>query len=222
MHASVKPIQNRIRIKTERGNAVDVPITKKNGNERHKTMKGTSTSLTTTAKWNAEKQQLVQKIVDCKAENQQTTLDLKKMSSAYDTLMSEKLKTEQLYLEKVNGISYEVNALKTELAALKNHHAKKESEFNSVYHENQTLKARINQLQANQQDTTSTNDATPKTSNSESNVFNIEKIVDHKKKKDGLHFRVRWENYTKNDDTWEHESNLMCALCKYMRKMKLK
>lgn len=176
---------------------------------------------TSTPKWDREKQQLIQKIIDCKAENQRNTLDLKKMSSTYDAAMSEKLKVEQLHSEKMDTITSQLNALQTELTALKIQCLKKDSEYKSVIHENQVLKARINQLQTNQQHTASTSEAVHKTSNNESDVYEIERIMDHKKKKNGLYFRIRWENYSEKDDTWEHESNVMCTLCKYMRKMNM-
>lgn len=168
-----------------------------------------------------EKQKLIRKIVDSRAENQQSILDLKKKSSAYDVLLSEKLKMEQLHSENMDAISSQLNAMQTELAALKIQFSKKESEYNFVTHENQTLKARIKQLQTSQQQTASTSDSVQNISNHQPDVYEIEKIVAHKKKKNGLHFRVGWENFAVKDDTWEHESNVMCIVCKYMQKLHL-
>lgn len=176
---------------------------------------------TATIKSDQEKKQLIQKIVDCKVENQQNMLNYKKMSSAYDALMSEKLKAKQQHSEKMNTISSQLNALQAELADAKIQHSKKESEFKSVLHENQMLKARVNQLQSNQQCTPSSSETNQNASNNQPDEYDIENIIDHKKKKDGLNFRVRWANYSAKDDTWEHESNLMCTLCKYMRKKNL-
>lgn len=223
MHASVKPIQNQIRIKTEHGTAESMRISKKKNVT--KTLKNTKTqqkrASTSTTNWNQEKQRLIQKIVDCKAENQRNILNFKKMSCAYDAIRSEKLKAEQQHSEKMNTISSRLNAIQAELADAKIQHSKKESEFNSVLHENQTLKARVNQLQSNQQYTPSSSETNQNASKNQVDAYDIENIINHKKKKDGLHFRVRWANYSAKDDTWEHESNLMCTLCKYMRKKNL-
>lgn len=81
MHATVKPTGNKIRIKTEDGNAVDLKISAK---------KNIATSSPRSRDW--DKNKLVQKIVDLKAENEQNVLTLKRKTTEYDLLMSEKQK----------------------------------------------------------------------------------------------------------------------------------
>lgn len=44
----------------------------------------------------------------------------------------------------------------------------------------------------------------------EDDVYNIEKIVDHKKENRKLMFLVRWEGYDSSDDSWKAENDLMC------------
>lgn len=42
----------------------------------------------------------------------------------------------------------------------------------------------------------------------EEDVYEVEKIVDHKKFKTGIKYRVRWKGYTEDDDTWEWANNV--------------
>ena len=41
-------------------------------------------------------------------------------------------------------------------------------------------------------------------------VFEVEAIVGHRRRKGKMFFRIRWAGYTEDDDTWEEEGNLMC------------
>lgn len=151
----------------------------------------------------------------------QNQMHLKEKSQECDLLVSEKIKMEKLHSQRVNSMSSELNALQIETSNVKSQYSKKESENITLVHENQTLKARIKQLQAIQQQTTSASEANQMDSKNQPDTYEMEKIIDHKKRKDGLHFRVRWKNYSANDDTWEPESSLMCSLCEYKKKMHL-
>lgn len=42
------------------------------------------------------------------------------------------------------------------------------------------------------------------------NVYEVEKILDHRSKKDGKIFLIRWKGYDSEDDTWEKEADLSC------------
>lgn len=151
----------------------------------------------------------------------QNQMHLKEKSQECDLLVSEKIKMEKLHSQRVNSMSSELNALQIETSNVKSQYSKKESENITLVHENQTLKARIKQLQAIQQQTTSASEANQMDSKNQPDTYEMEKIIDHKKRKDGLHFRVRWKNYSANDDTWEPESSLICSLCEYKKKMHL-
>lgn len=41
-------------------------------------------------------------------------------------------------------------------------------------------------------------------------VFNVEKIIDHRRLNGKLYYRVRWENYSAKDDTWQEKETLNC------------
>lgn len=42
----------------------------------------------------------------------------------------------------------------------------------------------------------------------EDDVYEVESVVDHKKYKTGIKYRVRWKDYGEDDDTWEWAANL--------------
>lgn len=41
-------------------------------------------------------------------------------------------------------------------------------------------------------------------------VYNVSKIIDHRRLKGKIYYRVRWENYSAKDDTWQMKENLNC------------
>lgn len=41
-------------------------------------------------------------------------------------------------------------------------------------------------------------------------VYNVEKIIDHRRLKGTIYYRVRWENYSAKDDTWQAKVTLNC------------
>lgn len=165
--------------------------------------------------WHQERQKLIQKIIESREEHQKSILQLKNKTREYDNLLSEKSNTEKLHLQQINNLTTQFEALKTETGNWKTERSNNEAEIDSLSHENRMLKARIKQLESSQQQTQQTSIA------DEPDEYQMEKIVDHKKKKGVMQFRVRWMNYTKNDDTWENEADLMCALCEYKKKMNL-
>lgn len=44
----------------------------------------------------------------------------------------------------------------------------------------------------------------------EKDVYTVQKIVDHRRLKGVVHYRVRWENYSSKDDTWQPRETLNC------------
>lgn len=147
-------------------------------------------------------------------------MQLKEKSQECELLKSEKSEIEKLCADRVNKLSSQLHALQIETSNIKSEYSKKESENITLVHENKTLNARIKQLQAIQPQTTSADDAIQLEPKNQADTYEMEKIVDHEKKKNGLHFCVRWKGFSAKDDTWEHESRLMCALCKYKKKNK--
>ena len=42
-----------------------------------------------------------------------------------------------------------------------------------------------------------------------SNIFEVEKILDHAQKPQGLFYYVKWKDYDIDQSSWEHEENLV-------------
>lgn len=166
---------------------------------------------------NPERQTFINKIVSLRTENQKVTLDLKKKSAECDALMLKQQKFEQQLSEINHSLSKEMNQLllklgntESELTRLKSDNAKIVSDLKL---EIQTLVARNNQLKTGIMQKETLKD----------DVYEVEKLVGHKKEWDGMYFLVRWENFNANYDTWEHEKNLMCPqiLNEYKKKMRI-
>lgn len=169
------------------------------------------------ADWSQEKRKLIQKVIEAKSAHQQCLLDLQKTAQKCKMLKSEKVELDELCAD----LSSKLNSFQIENENLKIQCSKKESESIAMVHDNKALKARLKQLQSIQSQKTSENDAIdqkmdPK--NQQTETYDIEKIVGHKKKKDGLQFCVRWKGFSAKDDTWENESELLCSLCEYKKK----
>lgn len=47
-------------------------------------------------------------------------------------------------------------------------------------------------------------------SDDDDNIYDVEKIVDHKLRKGKVYCRIRWKDYGISDDTWEKYENLTC------------
>lgn len=167
----------------------------------------------------------IDKIVELQKENQRYVLDLKKKDSAYAALQLDKQKTEKQLSEKIISLSAELKKVRSELSSKKSEYSKQNADdkktISDLNAKIRLLNARNKQLQTGscQQNTTHANEN--KSDESQENVFEVEKIIAHKRKKDGMYFLVRWKNYSAKDDTWERESNLLCPSILQEYKLKM-
>lgn len=143
-------------------------------------------------------------------ETQKNTLILKKQAAEHSALMLEKQAAEKQLQEKIHSLSLEIAKLQTELSKQKSDDEKTISDLKL---QNQKLMAHNNQLKVGILQEETMNE----------NVYEVDEIIDHKKKRDGFYFLVRWKDYTADDDCWVHESNLMCPkiLKDYKKKMQI-
>lgn len=176
-----------------------------------------STATAAPNAWMEEKRKLVAKIVALQTQNQNITFELQTKSSEWDALVKEKSKMERDLSAKMYSLTEDLNSINSNLDEQKKHYNETIAQLKC---ENKTLQARIKQLQVGthlQKDSSSddeVNDASAK-------EYDIERLLDHKKKKDGMHYLVRWKNFTSADDTWEPEAQMMGPLETYKKKMNL-
>lgn len=124
----------------------------------------------------------------------------------------------QSYKSTVSLLQSEVKTMKLKYAQQKSDDDKKLSDMK---YENLSLQARVKQLQSSVNNTPTAEIQSE--NKDDSGIYEVEKLLDHQQKRDGLYFLVRWKNYTSDYDTWERESNLMCPdiLKKYKQKKKI-
>lgn len=214
-------VNKKPQVKTERDveRALSIKTEKKPTITNHRSPK--------VANSNQENNKLFSKIVELQKENQRYVLDLKKKDAAHAVLEREKKKTEAELSEKFVSLTAELNSLRSELRGIKTQWSKQKSDDSKTITELnkkfRLLDARNKQLQTGSYQQYTTHENQNKSDGSLENVFEVEKLIGHKRMKDGLHFLVRWKNFSAKDDTWERESNLMCpeTLKDYKRKMNL-
>lgn len=173
-----------------------------------------TTHITANESWNGEKQGLINKIVDLKAENQHITLELKKKIAECENHVLDRQRAEQILTENVKTLELQLKTLKSEMSEQK---LIDEKTISDLKCENRSFQARIKQIRTGfQQNIQVMNDV-------DDNVYEVERLKSHKKKKDGMYYQVQWKNYSEKHNTWEHEKNLMCPeiLADYKQKMNI-
>lgn len=213
---------SEIRIKTEHEieQILGIKTESINAEEKSSSPEMNAPSTSNQITWANEKKTLVEKIVALRTENQHITLSLQKKKEDCESLATEKHNVEHTVI----ALTEEINTLKSQLTKIKSDFiAQKDCDRQTIANltsENKTFHAQIQQFRAGI-DLQTTADFSKSQESEE--IFEVEALVRHKKKKDGMHYLVRWKNFTSDEDTWEKESNLMCPkiLDNYKRKMKL-
>lgn len=154
-----------------------------------------------------EKQKLIKAYVDQKAENQKITFDLKQKCGEYQKLNEAKKLIDQDAALKAKELATLKSAFTQMEKKLEQKTAEYDKKVSLLKHEKQTLSAQISQLQL------AMSQINRKMANEEniqeSDIFEVEQILDDKMKGKIRHFHVRWKGFTSKDDTWERETNLI-------------
>lgn len=155
-----------------------------------------------------EKQILVDKIVSLKSENQQLELQLRNEQIEKASLES---KLQEMTVQ-TNTQLVEINELRFKLSEesvkYSNMCDENEAKFSRLKREKNLLEARNKQLQKGIDQQVVTKEQNE--NEADDDLYEVEKLVDHKMKKGVRFYLVRWKGYNEQDDTWEKESNLHC------------
>lgn len=170
----------------------------------------------TTEKFAQEKQKLLEAFASLKAENQKMAYDLKRTHDENVKLSADKHRLEQ----KIEAAEAKVIELDSTLSQMKINHSARmlecEQKICDLLQQNKLLTARIKQLRTGIEQADHEEGVADE---SNENVYEVEKLINDKIKRDGRYFLVRWKGYTSKYDTWERESNLNCPgiLKKYLQ-----
>lgn len=179
-------------------------------------------------KWTQEKQKLIDKITNLQTENQRLVLQLKAQESELSVKMKEKENEEKQLSEKIVSLSENVNVLQSDLLKIQNEMSIQESKnkkmISDLTQENKKMHARSNQLQKGLVQPIANTSKNDESADNLDDVYEVEQLVNHKKKKSGIYYLVRWKNYSPSDDTWVKETDLQCLelLNEYKRNVNLK
>lgn len=209
-HASAKPVHRQIRVKTELEFSLRPKPKKSNGkmNVVKVEMNAPERQSEVIALQN-EKKTLIDKIVVLKSENQHLLLQLRNEQSEKTSLESKLQKMQQ----EIDIQSSKMNQLRSELSEQCANYTKKcaqnETEITRLLQAKRLLEARNNQLKRgiDQQKLAKKQN---KNENDDDDVYEVEKLVDHKMKNGIRFYLVHWAGYSEQHDTWEKEDNLDC------------
>lgn len=115
-------------------------------------------------------------------------------------------------MTKLNRLEADLSKAKSELAQKNAEH---KHHIGILNHQKQLLSAQLEQLktsvgQNNSQEKNTNHCDDSDQNSSDSNVYEVEQLLDEKIKRNVRYYLVRWKGYAAKDDTWERESNLAC------------
>lgn len=133
--------------------------------------------------------------------------------SEMDCLISERNSKQMQYSEEINSWQEKNGHLKNESEQLKNKCRFMQTQHDVDLKRIVALNEQVDVLQKSLEQLKKKIDL----------EFEVEKLLKHKKEKDGIEYLVRWKGYDKEYDSWVKEENLNCAqiLVSYKKSKKL-
>lgn len=170
-----------------------------------------------------EKQNIIQELLVVKSESQKLRLQLE--LNQKKVLESNRLLAEHQI--QIKDLTAELESLKKNLDAEKRDKIEKAKIIFNLKRDKNVLVAQVKQLQSNTLRFTKSAEkmASPESSYSSENEFEVECILAHNKSsKRQREFFVRWKGYTADHDCWVKEKDLTCPsiLKEYLSKHNLK
>lgn len=160
-----------------------------------------------------EKKKLINKIMQLRSDNERFVVNLKQAEEKCKTFASENV----LLKDKIYALSTEMNDLRSKLSACASERSNEKKNIANLIRQKRSLEAVAKQIKTGS--ATSVHNGGEKSTvdkftddESADDEYEVEQIVAHQKKKDGMHYRVRWKGFGESGDTWERESNLHCPL----------
>lgn len=226
----VKPVQNKIRIKTERDIEQQLNIKTERRDSNSQTQNEAPTSSNDVSN---EKKCFIEKIVALKSENNKNVLALKAAQAECAALLKTKQNLEQQIVEKDTAFAMQKKKIELELDATKKNFDAMKSNSDKIIadlkveltkvrdklaenekkngrtmidlkNENKTLQGLVKQYQRGL-------DQREKiTEQSVDAEFEVEAVIGHRETANGKEYLIRWKGYGQDEDSWEKESNLNC------------
>lgn len=178
-----------------------------------------------TSKWMNEKQNLIEKIVALKSQNQQSMFDLKKTQQEAKTLANENRMHAEKLAENGKNHMIQLRTLQAEIANL-NATQKKTNDGNlkqiaELIRERDLLRAQFKQLQNgfNRQSAAKEENK----SDCDDEQYEVDRLIDDEFIQ-ARQFLVRWKGYDSSHDSWVYEKDLNCPrmVRKYIQSKKIK
>lgn len=194
-------LANHVQVKTERDVERQLNIKEEKSDDFERPGKATKTPNKSgcATDWPQEKKALVEQIVSLKSENQAIHLKLTNKLSECSSLS-----------RKIRVLTSESIALKKKIEELLADSAAKSMQSKQTISElkrkNELLEALNKQLQTGIDQQRQLKDK----QKGSSDIYRVEKILERKKIKKVWYYKIRWEGFGPEDDTWEKESNLLC------------
>lgn len=199
-------LANRVQIKTERDVEKQLNIKQEKVDVLKRSAKATKRQKNSTGAWQQEKQNLVQQIVSLKSANHKIHLELTNKQSECASLSQKNQELERQIGVRIS----ESDALKKTISAMLADQATKNTQNEKINSDLRREKELLEALNKQLQTGIDQHVELKNKQNGSSDEYSVESILGQKKKNGIWFYKIRWEGFGPEHDSWEKESNLHC------------